>query len=88
MVPAFLVGVVVAPVVGKFAKTLFRGTVKATVGVGLQVQKVAAEAVEEFQDLSAEAKAEAAAAEAAAAEAAAAEAQVKSTYKAAPPKRV
>ncbi|MGH3911860.1 MAG: DUF5132 domain-containing protein [Pseudonocardiaceae bacterium] len=59
----FLIGVVTAPLVGKIVKPLVRGTVKATVGAGLQIKKLAAEAAEDVQDLAAEASAQFAAAE-------------------------
>lgn len=58
MVPPFLlpfaVGVIAAPLVGKIAKPLLQGTIKATIGLGLQARKLAMEAVEDLQDLSAE----------------------------------
>ncbi len=59
----YLIGLVTAPLAGAIIKPLLRGTVKLTVGVGLQVKKLAAEAREEFQDLTAEANAEISAAE-------------------------
>lgn len=42
----YVVGVLTAPLVGKVLKPVVRGTVKAAVGVALQVKKAAAEAVE------------------------------------------
>ncbi|MGH3914893.1 MAG: DUF5132 domain-containing protein [Pseudonocardiaceae bacterium] len=54
----FFIGVVAAPLVGKVLKPLVRGTVKTTIGAGLQVKKLAAEAAEDVQDLAAEASAE------------------------------
>ncbi|PZS11643.1 MAG: DUF5132 domain-containing protein [Pseudonocardiales bacterium] len=61
-----MLGLVTAPLAGAVIKPLLRGTVKLTVGIGLQVKKLAAEAREEFQDLTAEANAEIATAETAA----------------------
>lgn len=58
MIPAFLIGVVSAPLVGKVVKSLARGTVKTTVGIGLQAKKLAAETAEDSRDLSAETSAE------------------------------
>ncbi len=63
VVAPYLIGLVTAPLAGAIIKPLLRGTVKLTVGIGLQVRKLAEEAREEFQDLTAEAKAETAAAE-------------------------
>lgn len=54
----YLVGLVAAPLVGMIVKPLMRGAIKATIGVGLQVKKLAAEAAEDLQDLAAEASAE------------------------------
>lgn len=59
----YLIGLVTAPLVVKVVKPLLRGTVKTTIGVGLQAKKLAAEAAEDLQDLAAEASAEMAAAE-------------------------
>jgi len=56
VVPVYLIGVVTAPLAGLVLKPILRGTVKATVGIGLQVRKAAAEARQEFQDLTAEAQ--------------------------------
>lgn len=54
----FWIGVVAAPLVGMVVKPIFREAVKASVSVGLQVTKATAEAREEFEDLTAEARAE------------------------------
>jgi Protein of unknown function (DUF5132) len=59
----YLIGLVTAPLVVKVVKPLLRGTVKTTIEVGLQAKKLGAEAVEDLQDLAAEASAEMAAAE-------------------------
>jgi len=59
----YLIGLVTAPLAGAVTKALFRGTVKTTVGLALQLKKLAAEASEELQDLTAEASAEFAATE-------------------------
>lgn len=62
MLPAFLVpyliGIVTAPLAGMVVKPLVRGTVKTTIGVALQVKKLAAEAAEDVQDLAAEVSAD------------------------------
>lgn len=58
MLLPYFIGVVTAPLVGMIVKPLVRGTVKTTIGVGLQVKKLAAEAAEDMQDLAAEASAE------------------------------
>ncbi len=50
----YLIGVVTAPLVAKIIKPIVRGTVKASVGLALEVKKAAAEAGEEFQGLAAE----------------------------------
>lgn len=50
----YLVGVVTAPLLVKLVKPILRGTVKASVGLALEVKKAAAEAGEEFQALAAE----------------------------------
>ncbi|WP_236725334.1 DUF5132 domain-containing protein [Amycolatopsis orientalis] len=52
--PAFLIGLVIAPLAGKMVKPLARGAVRASVGVALEVRKIAAQAGEELQDLAAE----------------------------------
>ena len=62
--PAYLIGVVTAPLARKIMEPLLRSTVKATVGLALQVKKLAAEAGEEFQDIAAEVNFEMVAAEA------------------------
>jgi hypothetical protein len=62
--PAYLIGVVTAPLARMVVKPLLRSSVKATVGLALQFKKLAAEAGEEFQDIAAEANFEMAAAEA------------------------
>lgn len=59
IVPAYVIGVVTAPLVAMAAKPILRGTVKATVGVGLQMKKVAAEARDEVHVLAAEARTDA-----------------------------
>jgi hypothetical protein len=51
----YVIGVVTAPLVANVVKPLFRGVVKATVGVTLEAKKAAAEAREEFQSIAAEA---------------------------------
>jgi len=67
MIPPFvvpyLIGLVTAPLVVKVIKPLARSTAKATIEVGLQAKKLAAEAAEDLQDLAAEASAEMAAAD-------------------------
>lgn len=67
MIPPFLtpylIGVVTAPLVVKIIKPLARSTVKATIEIGLQAKKLAAETAEDLQDLAAEASVEMAAAE-------------------------
>lgn len=62
-VPAYLIGLVTAPLVGVVFKPLLRGSVKTTVGAALQIKKLAAEVAEDLQDLVAEANAEFVAAE-------------------------
>jgi hypothetical protein len=54
VVAPYLIGVVTAPLVVKIIKPLVRGTVKASVGLALEVKKAAAEAGEEFQGIAAE----------------------------------
>ncbi|HEX4102088.1 MAG TPA: DUF5132 domain-containing protein, partial [Pseudonocardiaceae bacterium] len=54
VVAPYLIGVVTAPLVVKIIKPIVRGTVKASVGLALEVKKAAAEAGEEFQDIAAE----------------------------------
>jgi hypothetical protein len=58
LVVPFLAGIVAAA----FVKPLLRATAKTTVGVALRARKLAAETVEELQDIAAEASAEAMAA--------------------------
>lgn len=60
----YLIGLVSAPLVAKFAQPIARSAVKATIELGLQARKLAAEAAEDLQDFVAETKAEMAAAEA------------------------
>ena len=54
----YLIGLVTAPFLGVFIKPLLRSTVKMTVAISLQVKKLAAEAREEFEDITAETNAE------------------------------
>lgn len=61
----YLLGLVTAPLIAKVVKPILRGTVKTTVGLALQAKKLASEAVEDVQDLAAEASAEMVSAEAA-----------------------
>ncbi len=49
---------VTAPLIAGIIKPLVRGTVKTIVTLGLQTQKLAAEAREELQDIAAEASAD------------------------------
>lgn len=67
MIPPFvvpyLIGLATAPLVVKIIKPLARSTVKATIEIGLQAKKLAAETAEDLQDLAAEASVEMAAAE-------------------------
>jgi Protein of unknown function (DUF5132) len=63
LVLPYLVGFVTAPLVGMVIKPLMRGAIKTTIGIGLEVKKLAAEAAEDLQDLAAEVSAEFAAAE-------------------------
>lgn len=60
---SYLVGTATAPLMGMMVKPLVRGTVKTTIGIGLQVKKLAAEMTEKLQDLAAEASVDFAAAE-------------------------
>lgn len=62
----YLIGVVTAPLAAKVIKPLFRGVVKTTVGVAMEVKRVAAEAGEEIQDIAAEVSVEKVAADKAA----------------------
>jgi hypothetical protein len=50
----YLIGIVTAPLAAKIIKPIFRGVVKTTMGVALEVKRVAAEAGEELQDIAAE----------------------------------
>lgn len=52
--PAFLIGLVIAPLAGKMVKPLARGAVRTTVGVALELRKIAAQTSDELQDLAAE----------------------------------
>lgn len=63
-VAPFLMGLVTAPLARTIVKPLVLGTVKTTIGIALQVRKLAAEAAEDLQDLAAEAGAGIIAAEA------------------------
>ncbi|MER7053894.1 MULTISPECIES: DUF5132 domain-containing protein [unclassified Streptomyces] len=58
VVPPFLIGLVTASLVKRVGKPLVRGIVKASVGLGLEVQKAVHEAGEGIQDIAAEASAE------------------------------
>ncbi|MFC3456288.1 DUF5132 domain-containing protein [Amycolatopsis speibonae] len=49
-----MIGLIIAPLAGKMVKPLARGAVRATVGVALEVRKMAAQTSEELQDLAAE----------------------------------
>lgn len=60
---SYLVGIATAPLMGMMVKPLVRGAVKTTIGIGLQVKKLAAEVAEELQDLAAEASVDFVAAE-------------------------
>ena len=62
--PAYLLGLVTAPVARTALEPLLRNTIKATVRLALQAKKLAAEAGEELQDIAAEASFEMAATEA------------------------
>lgn len=67
MVPRFvipyLIGLVSAPLVAKVVQPIARSAVKSTIELGLQARKLAADAVEDLQDIVAETTAEMAAAE-------------------------
>jgi hypothetical protein len=52
---SYFVGIATAPLMGTMVKPLVRGTVKTTIGIGLQVKKLATEVAEELQDIAAEA---------------------------------
>lgn len=62
-IPPYLIGLVTAPLVGMVLKPLLRTTAKTTIEAALQVKKLAAETVEDIQDLAAEASSEFVAAE-------------------------
>lgn len=51
MVLPYSVGIITAPLVAKIVKQLLRGAVKTTIGAGLQVKKLAAEASDELAGL-------------------------------------
>ena len=57
----YLICVVTAPLVVKIFKPVLRGTVKASVGLALEVKKAAAEAGQEFHTLATEVSADKAA---------------------------
>jgi len=57
----YVTGLITAPLLVGVVRPLVRGTVKTAVTIGLQTKKLAAEAREEFQDITAEASAEMAA---------------------------
>ncbi|MEV6951660.1 DUF5132 domain-containing protein [Streptomyces sp. NPDC051183] len=63
VVPPFLIGLLAAPLVKRIAKPLMRGVVKTSVGLVMEVKRVAHETNEEIQDLAAEVTAEVIAAE-------------------------
>ncbi|MER7715434.1 DUF5132 domain-containing protein [Streptomyces flaveolus] len=58
VVPPFLIGLVAASLVKRVGKPLVRGIVKASVGLGLEVQKAVHEAGEGIHGIAAEANAE------------------------------
>lgn len=62
-VAPYLIGLVTAPLVLRVVKPLFRNATKTTIEIGLKARKLAAEAIEDLQDLAAEANADVAAAE-------------------------
>lgn len=59
----YLIGVVSAPLVTRIVQPIARSAVKATIELGMQARKLAAEAAEDLQDLIAVTNAEMAAAE-------------------------
>lgn len=59
----YLIGLVSAPLVTRIVQPIARSAVKTTIAFGMQARKLAAQAVEDLQDLVAEASAEMAAAE-------------------------
>jgi hypothetical protein len=63
VVPPFLIGLIVAPLAKRLLKPVFRGVVKASVGVVMEVKKAAQEAGENIHDLAAEVAAEVVAAQ-------------------------
>ncbi|AXG76765.1 DUF5132 domain-containing protein [Streptomyces paludis] len=58
VVPPFLLGLLVAPLAKRLAKPLVFGVVKTSVGLAMEVKKVAHQANEGLHDLAAEATAE------------------------------
>ncbi|MFI1047686.1 DUF5132 domain-containing protein [Streptomyces griseoruber] len=58
VVPPFLIGLIAAPLAKRVVKPLMRGLVKTSVGLVLEVGRVAHEAREGVQDLAAEVTAE------------------------------
>ncbi|WP_405682863.1 DUF5132 domain-containing protein [Streptomyces sp. NBC_00057] len=58
VVPPFLIGLIVAPLLKRLGKPLMRGIVKTSVGLGIEVKRAVHEAGEGIQDLAAEATAE------------------------------
>lgn len=54
----YVVGLVTAPYVAVLVNPLLRGTVKTTIRISSEVKKLATEAVEDFQNITAEANAE------------------------------
>jgi hypothetical protein len=54
MALSYLVGIATAPLMGTMVKPLVRHTVKTTIGIGLQMKKLATEVAEELQDIAAE----------------------------------
>jgi hypothetical protein len=58
-VAPFLIGFVAAPLAAKVVKPVARGVIKAGIGLAFEVRSIAAQVGEEFQDIAAEAAAEA-----------------------------
>lgn len=58
VVPPFLMGLITASLVKRVGKPLVRGIVKASVGLGVEVQRAVHEVGEGIQDIAAEAVAE------------------------------
>jgi hypothetical protein len=54
VVPPFLIGLIVAPLAKRLLKPVFRGVVKTSVGIVMEVKKAAQEAGENIHDLAAE----------------------------------